>query len=559
MKKIPYGLSDFKRINTQNYYYIDKTKFIKEIEDNSDYLFFLRPRRFGKSLLIATLESYYDRYYKDEFEEIFQNSYILKNPTPLKNYFCIMRFDFSAVDVTNYESSFQNHLLDIIEDFLRKYKLNIELRGQNPIDQLHQLIKFCSHKKLPIYILIDEYDNFVNKLLVTDMERYKDLVTTKEAFYKQFFTMLKVGTSGTDAPIKKMFFTGVSPLALFDVTSGSNIGSNISMEEIFNDMVGVTKDELNELINYYNFNDKRERILAIFDEWYDNYRFNEDTKHTIYNTDMVLYYLKSLIYNGREPNNLIDINVRTDYSKLRYLVYTNKKLNGNFDLINRLIRDDRVVISEIRDNFSAFEMLEEANFASFLFSLGFVTIEKELFQIKLKIPNQTIKKIVADFINYAFKDIDFNLHLQHFNNHLANFALDKDLQVFHYLNEQTDSQSVIRDYIDGEGFIKGFLTAYLSLNPYYEVKTEAEVTKGFVDILLNPIKEEIVYGAVIEIKYISKNDFSDELLEEKIKNAKEQLDKYDVLKVKNLQKKEFVKIVLVYKAWELVYCEEYLQ
>ncbi|SFV57668.1 hypothetical protein MNB_SV-12-1414 [hydrothermal vent metagenome] len=249
--------------------------------------------------------------------------------------------------------------------------------------------------------------------------------------------------------------------------------------------------------------------------------------------------------------------MRTDYSKLRYLVYTNKKLNGNFDLINRLIRDDKVVISEIKDNFSAFEMLEEENFASFLFALGFVTLEKYRAAIKLKIPNQTIKKIVADFMHYAFKDMDFNLHLQHFNNYLADFGYEKDLQVFHYLNEQTDSQSVIRDYIDGEGFIKGFLTAYLSLNPYYEVKTEKEVTKGFVDILLNPIKDEIVYGAVIEIKYIPKNKFDDNLLKEKIEDAKEQLDRYNISKVKNLQKKEFVKIILVYKAWELVYCEEY--
>ena len=550
-------MSDFKEINTNGYYYIDKTNFIEKIENNSNFLFFLRPRRFGKSLLISTLESYYDRYYADEFETIFQNTYILDNPTPLKNSFYIMRFDFSAVDVTDYENSFRDHTNFVINNFITKYSFDIELNVINPISKLEIVFGYCLRNQLPIYILIDEYDNFVNKLLVTDMEEYKNLVTTKEAFYKQFFTMLKVGTSGTDAPIKKMFFTGVSPLALFDVTSGSNIGSNISMNEIFNDMVGVTKSEVAKLIDYYKFDNKKESIFSRCDEWYDSYRFNEDIEYTIYNTDMVLYYIKSLIYRGKEPRNLIDINVRTDYSKLRYLVYTNKKLNGNFDLINRLIRDDKVVISEIKDNFSAFEMLEEENFASFLFALGFVTLEKYRAAIKLKIPNQTIKKIVADFMHYAFKDMDFNLHLQHFNNYLADFGYEKDLQVFHYLNEQTDSQSVIRDYIDGEGFIKGFLTAYLSLNPYYEVKTEKEVTKGFVDILLNPIKDEIVYGAVIEIKYIPKNKFDDNLLKEKIEDAKEQLDRYNISKVKNLQKKEFVKIILVYKAWELVYCEEY--
>lgn len=555
MKKIPYGMSDFKEIKRDNYYYIDKTEFIERIEDNSNFLFFLRPRRFGKSLLISTLESYYDKNYADEFDEIFENTYIIENPTRLKSSFHIMRFDFSAVDVTDYLNSFRVHLLNVINKFLIKYNLNIEFISKNPLDRLGQLFMFCTYERIRIYILIDEYDNFVNKLLVDDIGEYKNLVTTKEAFYKQFFTMLKVGTSGTDAPIKKMFFTGVSPLALFDVTSSSNIGANISMDENFNDVVGVTKDEVENLLNYYGFDDIKEKIISKFDEWYDGYRFSEYIEYSIYNTDMILYYLKSLIYKNREPRNLIDINVRTDYSKLKYLVYTDKKLNGNFNLLNKLIQNEKVVISEIKDDFSAFEMLEIDNFSSFLFALGFVTIEKYRAAIKIKIPNQTIKKIVADFIYSAFRDIDFNLPLRNFNNYLLDFAYDKNLQVFHYLNEIEKEQSVIRDYIDGEGFIKGFLTAYLSLNPYYEVKTEFEVTKGFVDILLNPSKDEIIYGAVIEIKYIPKSKFDDELLKEKILEATEQLNRYDVTKVKNLQKKEFVKIILVYKSWELIHCE----
>ena len=558
MRKIPYGVSDFKRIREEDYYYIDKTKFIARIEESSDYLFFLRPRRFGKSLLISTLESYYDIKYRDVFDNIFKGTYIYNNPTKLKNSFYVMRFDFSAIDITDYNNSFKEHIIRIINKFLDNYNFNIEFDTKNPIGRLEQLFIYCSSKNIPLYILIDEYDNFVNKLLVNNITIYEDLVTTKEAFYKQFFTMLKVGTSGTDAPIKRMFFTGVSPLALFDVTSGSNIGANISMDDIFNDMVGITRDELEDMINYYKFDNIRDKIIYRANEWYNGYRFDENIKDTIYNTDMILYYIKSLIFNKREPRELIDINVRTDYSKLKYLVYTSKRLNGNFDLLNQLIRDEEIIISNIKDNFSAFEMLEKSNFISFLFSLGFITIQKELFQIKVKIPNQTIKKIVADFIYSAFKDINFNIHLQKFNNLLANLALNKDLEVFHYLNEVEKAQSVIRDYIDGEGFIKGFLTAYLSLNPYYEVKTEFEVTKGFVDIILNPIKDEIVYGAIIELKYIPNSKYSDNLLNEKIEEAKSQLDRYNIKDVKNMVDKPFVKIILVYKGWELVYYGEYI-
>ena len=259
----------------------------------------------------------------------------------------------------------------------------------------------------------------------------------------------------------------------------------------------------------------------------------------------------------KEPKQLIDINVRTDYSKLKYLIYTNKKLNGNFDLLNRLIQNKQVIISEIKDNFSAFEMLQGDNFSSFLFSLGFVTLEKYRVGINLKIPNQTIRKIMAGFIESAYKDIDFNLRLQHFNNHLINFGYEKDLEVFRYLNEQVKLQSNIRDYIDGETFMKGFLIAYLSLNPYYEVKTEEEVTRGFVDILLNPISDEIPYGGVIELKYISKSDYTEKLLQKKIQQAKDQLKRYDITKVKSFKSKEFIKVILVYKSWELVCCEIY--
>jgi len=557
LKKLPYGLSDFKRVKTDNYYYIDKTSFIKKVEDESDFLFFLRPRRFGKSLTIAMLCAYYDVYYKSQFDEIFKDTYIYENQTALKNSFYIMKFDFSGVDVTDYKESFKNNLLNVLENFIIRYKIDFILdKNINPIDSYNSIFSYCSNNKLPLYIMIDEYDNFANKLLVDSLDDYKGLVTTDDAFFKQFFTTLKVGTSGNDSAIKKMFFTGVSPLALFDVTSGSNIGRNISLKKTFNDMVGVTREELRDLITYYKLEDKQDEIIKRCDDWYNSYRFNKDVEHTIYNSDMILYYIDSLIREGQEPDELIDVNVRTDYSKLKFLVYTNKKLNGNFDLLNKLIQNEKVIITNINDNFSAFEMLEVENFSSLLFSLGFITIEKYRTSLNLKIPNQTIKKIMADFIYSAYKDINFNLRLDKFNNLLSEFAYEKDLELFKYLNEEVKAQSSIRDYIDGENFIKGFLVAYLSLNPYYEVRTEVEVTKGFVDILLNPSMKEIPYGGVIELKYIPKSKYTQKLRDEKIKEATEQLSRYDVTKVPNLRDKPFVKIVLVYCGWELVVCEE---
>ena len=549
LKKLPYGLSDFKRVLQENFYYFDKTKFLQTLEDDAEFLYFLRPRRFGKSLTIAMLEAYYDVYYKSQYEDIFKTTYIYQNPTPLKSSFYVLRFDFSAVDTTDYESSFRNNIFSEIRFFKDKYNLDFNIIDDNPIDNLRNLFDYCVSKSLPIYILIDEYDNFVTKLLVSDMNAYKNIVTSKSAIYKEFFTMLKYGTTGA---VKKMFFTGVSPLALYDVTSGSNIGINISLHKAYNDMVGVTKDELNQLIRYYDLEDKKENIINRCNEYYNSYRFHKDVEYTIYNSDMILYYFYSLIKKSCEPDDLIDVNVRTDYTKLKYLVYTNKKLNGNFEMLNNLILGNQVDTTKIKDNFSAFELTNEDNFKSFMFSLGFMTLEKYRIALTLKIPNQTIKKLLSEFIHYAYDDFDdYKISTEQINNKLLDLAYEKDLSVFHYIAQVIKESSSIRDFIDGENYIKAYMLSYLNLNNFYQlkIKSEVEQNKGYIDILLEPVKEEVPYGVIIELKYIKRSKFTKELLESKIKEAKEQLNQYDL-------GEKFIKIVLVFNGWEMVFCGE---
>lgn len=545
MTKLPYGLSDFRRVIEEKWYYIDKTKFIELIEQEQSYLFFLRPRRFGKSLTISMLEYYYDIYYKDAFGDIFRDTFILTHPTPLKSSFYILRFDFSAVDTTDYESSFRTHLDIRIDSFCDKYHIP-KIETKNPINKLEVLFVYCKKHNLPVYILIDEYDNFVTKLLINDMSAYKNIVTTQNAIYKEFFTMLKVGTTGA---VKKMFITGVSPLALYDVTSGSNIGKNISLSESFNDMVGVTKSELIDMIHFYGLENKKESIIARCDEWYNNYKFHQNVKHTIYNSDMILYYFDSIIRNNREPDNLIDTNVRTDYSKLKFLIYSNQKLNGNFKMLNQLILGEKVLVNEIKDNFSAFELASSDNFKSFLYSLGFVTIRKEFFRLTLEIPNQTLKKLLSEFIDYAYEEFEDNsMNVGRLNDYLAQLAINKDLQVFEYIAQVIKQSSSIRDYIDGENFVKAYLMAYLNLNHFYELKSEVESNKGYIDILLDPIQEEVPYGVIIELKYIKRGEFNEKLLQTQITQAKEQLVQYDL-------GERYIKIALVFKGWELMFCE----
>jgi len=555
-KKIPYGLTDFIRIQTENYYYIDKTRFIPEIEEDDNFLFLLRPRRFGKSLWLSVLECYYDLNYESIFDKVFKGTYIYNHRTRLKNRFYILKLDFSAIDVTDYENSFRNYLKNKIKDFCLRYKLHIDFDCSNPIDMLNILFDYMKRNNLFLYIMIDEYDNFVNKVLIESLSEYKKIISTKEGIYKQFFTTLKSGTTGSNAPIKKMFITGVSPLALYDVTSGSNIGSNISLKERYNDILGITPEELELLIEYYGLKGKREKILNRADEWYGNYRFNKEKEYTIYNTDMLMYYIKHLINEGREPDELVDVNVRTDYSKLRYLLITSSKLNGNFEELNNLIQDKPVTIGTIVQDFSAFEVADRDNFLSFMFSLGFVTIEKYRTALRLSIPNQTIKRLMGEFLYKGLKSVDFNFYIHKFNEYMLDFAYEKRLEAFYYLAEEIKKNSSIRDYFTGEGFLKGFMVSTLVLCPYYEVLTEQEVTKGYVDIVLNPIREEVPYGGIIELKYIPRKRKWKELLGKAVEEGKRQLRKYNPLEAKHLLDKEFIKVLIVYRGWEMVYCEK---
>jgi hypothetical protein len=394
---------------------------------------------------------------------------------------------------------------------------------------------------------VDEYDNFINELLVKDEAYYKKLVTGQEAVFKQFFKTLKAGTSGVGAPVKKMFVTGVSPLAMYDITSGFNIGTNITTDALFNDVLGVTREEADALFRLYGLSGQQDAAMARMDEWYNGYKFSEEVGHTIYNTDMVLYYIKSLIQTNREPRELIDINVRSDYSKIRFLVQTDRKLNGNFSVLNGLLSTGGAAVSRLKDSFSAFDIRDRDNFVSLLFYLGLVTIEKyELGLLHLKIPNQTIRKIVGEFVQKAIEENGLlQVGLDEFNLQVRELAFFKKLTVFDYLARQIGEHSKIRDYISGESFIKGFLAAYFSLNPYYEVSTEKESGKGFIDVYLNPITPDVPFPAAIELKYIKRSEMTDALLEEKTAGAVAQLKRYQL-------PDNAVQVVLVFHGWELV-------
>ena len=559
MKKIPYGISDFKRLKTENFYFVDKTHYIEKLENfPSSFMMFLRPRRFGKSLFVAILEAYYDIYFKDEFEAIFKDTYILNNKTKEASSYMVLRFDFSAINIYNVEKSFRNYILRHTNSFIERYNLDIK-SSDDPIDLLDSVFNYFKGKNLNLYVMIDEYDNFANKLFLNSQDDYLNIVTKKTAPFKQFFTTLKAGTAGNNAPIKRMFITGVTPMTMYDVTSGFNIGDNISLNSTFHNMVGFTTDELKEALEYYKLDDKVE--VSLLEEWYDHYRFNYKNR-PIYNTDMILYFIKEYLNEDELPREMIDINVRSDYSKLRSIIYTNKKLNGNFETMQTLIGGEYITISNLVQDFSALNLAKEENFKSFLFYLGLVTIQDKKLQLNLKIPNETVKRIDIDFLKEALElEKAFVLNTDKLASLLAEFALHGDIEVFKYLATQIKENTAIRDYIYSEQTIKSMYLAYLSLTPYYIIKSEEELNKGFADILLKPLNPYVEYIGLVEFKYIKRGDnLTSKVIEKLVEDAREQLRDYE----KDNLVTEFTtkglklqKVIMVFWGWEMVYCEKY--
>ena len=348
-KLLPYGVSDFTDLIKSNLYYVDKTQYIELIEKSPRYLFLIRPRRFGKSLFLNMLSAYYDVNRKEQFEQIFGNLYIGKHPTEDRNKYLILSFNFSNVNtsVEKLERSFEQNCYESFVNFSRAYKkyfdedFGTELeKREDSTSKLAYLSNRASEKDLPVYLFIDEYDKFANTILASPMdghERYKAL-THGGGFYKNFFTYVKTATTANDAAIKKMFITGVSPVTMDDVTSGFNIGTNITINREFNSVLGFSRDEVIEMMNYYKsegmINDDIDKPLSIMEEWYDNYCFAKACiGEKVFNSDMVLYFIESYIRNKEYPDILIDSNVRTDYGKLRHFI-----ILGFFQ--NRILCDD---------------------------------------------------------------------------------------------------------------------------------------------------------------------------------------------------------------------------
>ena len=375
-RPILYGVADYAEIRKANAWFIDRTAKIRDLE-GTRYAVFLRPRRFGKSFLVSLLEYYYDVKFKDRFDELFGSTAIGAAPTGEHNEYLILKFDFSAVskDVHAVENDFNAYTGLCCDAFARRYAglipdgLSARILSASGVSaKLNEIflgMRECAHR---LYAVIDEYDNFTNTILAESGEKAYNDLCHGDGFFKQFFTILKTATGGTNAPVARLFITGVSPVTMDDVTSGFNIGTNISLMPQYSDLTGFRHEDLRAIADYYaahcGFDADKAYNTAL--EWYDNYRFGGYGSPPIANTTIVLSFFNYLWQTKEFPSDLIDENLRTDYAKIRHLVTADHRLNGNFHVLENLIAGGRLTERLVR-SFQARELSKPENFTSLLY------------------------------------------------------------------------------------------------------------------------------------------------------------------------------------------------
>ena len=524
MKRLPYGLSDFPRLISEDYYYVDKTRYIELLENQPNFLFLLRPRRFGKSLFMAMLETYYSIDYRERFDELFSGLYIGQHPTPSRNKYLALRFNFSEVSSNpdEVERSFKAYCNAVIIRFVKKYEHllgkeiweELDREEESPGLQLGKIARYISDKGCPhIYLLIDEYDNFTNTLLATyGTERYRR-TTHGEGFIREFFNTIKAATTGPGAAIDRLFITGVSPVTMDDVTSGFNIGTNISLLPQFNGIIGFSTEEVRRMVGYYQSEGALpadvsvDGLLEEMKPWYDNYCFSSrKADEHMFNSDMALYYLNNYIQQQMPPEAMVDNNIRTDYGKLRHLVQVDRRLGKNTSVIQQLVSEGRVTAS-IATSFPAERMVETDNFKSLLFYFGMLSIQGTDFgDTILGIPNLTVREQLYTYLVEAYRNASlFALDLSVLSDLVKGMALHGEWEpVFRYFAAELERQSAVREFIEGEAHVKGFLLAYLGLTRGYIVLPEHESSKGYADFYMMPDLQrqpDIAYSYLVEVKY----------------------------------------------------------
>lgn len=574
-KLLPYGMMNFADIRLDNYYYVDKTSFIPVIEQSDRFFFFIRPRRFGKSLTLNMLQHYYDVRTRDKFDALFGDLYIGKHPTRDRNSYLVLYLNFSGIsgELHNYRQGLDAHcntsfdyFCDIYAEYLPKGIKEVLNEKAGAVEQLDYLYHQCELAGQQIYLFIDEYDHFTNAIL-SDAESIHQYTeeTHKEGYLRAFFNRVKAGTYSS---IKRCFITGVSPVTMDDLTSGFNIGTNYSLTPKFNAMMGFTEDEVREMLTYYStkapFHHTVDELIELMKPWYDNYCFAQECydQPTLYNSNMVLYFVKNYIdNNGKAPRNMIESNIRIDYEKLRMLIRKDKEFAHDASIIQTLVSQGYIT-GELKDGFPAANIVDSDNFVSLLYYFGMLTVSGTFEgKTKLIIPNQVVREQLYTYLLNTYNEADLSFS-NHEKDELSSALAYRGAwqSYFDYIADCLKRYASQRDKQKGESFVHGFTLAMTAQNRFYRPISEADTQSGYADIFLSPMLEiypDMSHSYIIELKYAKYKD-PESRVEELRAEAIAQANRYaDTDRVKNaIGTTQLHKIVVVYKGMEMRVCEE---
>ncbi len=520
VKLVPYGVADFATVIEQNLYYVDKTMFIPELEKQPRNLFFIRPRRFGKSIFLSMLYSYYDCTQSHKFQSLFGNLWIGQHPTPLQGKYQVLFLDFSQItgNIDKLETKFNSYLSINLDAFVRQYSEYYqaemeEILAQEDFEEKMELIfKAAKAHQYHLYLIIDEYDNFTNVILNERGEKVYHAITHADGFYRDVFKKFK-------GNFERIFMMGVSPVTLDDVTSGFNIGWNISIKPEFDEMLGFSTTDVVEMFTYYKehgsipVDSDIDAIVNDMKPWYDNYCFAEEAlkkKTRMFNCDMVLYYLRNYMDNGCSPRQMIDPNTRTDYGKMKKLLQFDK-LDGERKGIIRKIAEEEQIVTQLYESFSAYQIPKAEIFPSLLFYYGMLTIKGTRgSKLILGIPNNNVRKQYYGYLEEEYQAkayVDVNQLTDYYYDMAYDGKWEDGLR---FMADAYAKVSSVRDGIEAERNLQGFFMAYLNLNDYYITAPELELNHGYCDFFLLPDLTHYAsqHSYILELKVLSKKDFS---------------------------------------------------
>ena len=574
-KRIPYGMMNFVAVREDNCYYVDKTRYIEKIEKANKYFFFIRPRRFGKSLTMSMLRHYYDINQIDKFDRLYGDLYIGKHPTPNHNKYLIIYLNFAVInaDLGNYRSALDaicntefNYFCDVYEQYLHKGIKEALNKNTGCVEQLDQLYREARKTDAKIYLFIDEYDHFTNHILsdAARLDEYKG-ETHGTGYLRTFFDTIK---SGTDSSIERVFITGVSPVTLDDLTSGFNIGTNYSLDYGFNQMVGFTEEEVRDMLTYYSqhyeFHHTVDELIEIMKPFYDNYCFSEKAygETTMYNSNMVLYFLFKYIDNRCHiPKDTLDNNIRVDYNKLRMLIRKDKEFAHDASILQTLVSKG-FVTGELKEGFPAEDIARNDNFVSLLYYFGMVTIGGiHRGKPKFVIPNEVVREQVYTYLLDNYHDNHLEADSYELSRLEEDMAYDGEFKpFFRFIADSIYTYASQRDRQKGESFVHGYTLALTSLCCYYRPISELDNQGGYADIFLRPhceIFTDMEHSYIIELKYL-KSLASDAEVQAAVKQAEAQVCRYaETVNVNdNIGHTTLHKVYVVYRGVEMVACDE---